>query len=243
MKLARLALLPLLLSAPADAAQRPRAPAQGALTTATITVTDQSGAPLHDVRVNLIGELDRSGSTQPNGTIKFDGLRPGTYRLRFEKEGYVLFERELEIRAKQPAPNPSVALTPAPEPPVAPQPDPEPAPLPPPGKALTVNVPDFVERNFITAGQPQKIDDVSCSGLAQTAIWQVREPWEARQHAESDALLYIVAGEGTLRLGTSPVAVTAGSFVQVPRGTTYSVTRRGRNPMIILATIVGQPCQ
>src|SRR5687768_2930676 len=109
MKLALIAMLPLLLTAPADAAAQRRGPAAPAVpstaTTATLTVTDLSGAPLNDVRVNLIGALDRSGSTGTNGVVKFDGLRAGTFRVRFEKEGYTLFERELEIRAGQPAPN------------------------------------------------------------------------------------------------------------------------------------------
>src|SRR5688500_1220021 len=146
MKLARLAMLPLLLALPVDvAAQRGRAaaPAPAAPTTATITVTDLTGTPLADVRVNLTGGLDRSGSTQTNGTVRFDSLRPGTYRLRFDKDGFVVLEREIEIRAGQPAPNPSVALTPAPEPPPPPPaPEPKSAPLPPPGKPLTLGVPD-----------------------------------------------------------------------------------------------------
>ena len=248
MKLALLAMLPLVLSAPAAAAQAPRAAAKGAPTTATITVTDLSGAPLSDVRVTLTGSIDRSGTSATNGTVKFDGLRPGTYRVRFDKEGYVLFERELEIRAKQAAPNPSVALAPAPAPApaAAPPPEPsEPAPLtlPPPGKALTVNVPDFIERNFIASTQPQKVSEVGCTGLAHTVLWQVREPWEDRTHDSADAMLYVVGGEGTVRMGASDLALRAGSFVQIPRATTYSVTRRGRNPIILLATLVGEPCQ
>jgi len=245
MKLALLAMLPLVLSTPAGAAQAPRAAAQGPPTTATITVTDLSGAPLAEVRVNLTGSIDRSGSTATNGTVKFDGLRPGTYRLRFDKDDYVLFERELEVRAKQAAPNLSVALSPAPTPPAPPPPEPEePAPpaLPPPGKALTVNVPDFIERNFIGNTQPQKVSEVGCSGLAHTVLWQVREPWEDRAHETTDAMLYVVGGEGTVRIGASDLAVRAGSFLQSPRATTYSVTRRGRNPIILLATLVGEPC-
>src|SRR5688500_7010215 len=100
MKLAPLAMLPLLLALPANAAvQRPRpaTPPAGSATATTITVTDLSGAPIADVRVNLTGALDRSGSTQTNGTVRYDSLRPGTYRLRFTKEEYVLFEREIEI--------------------------------------------------------------------------------------------------------------------------------------------------
>jgi mannose-6-phosphate isomerase-like protein (cupin superfamily) len=248
MKLALLATLPLVLSVPSFAMeQRPRAavPAAAPVTTATITVTDLSGAPLADVHVVLTGALDRSGSTQGNGSVKFDGLRPGTYRLRFEKEGFVLFEREIEVRAGQPPPNPSVALSPSTAKP-APLPTPEApkqAPLPPPGKAVTVNLPDYIERNLIANTQPQKVSSVSCSGLGNSLLWQVREPWENRQHEQSDAMLYVVAGEGMLRLGSADVPVVAGSFTQVPRGTTYSITRRGRNPVIILATLVGEPCQ
>ena len=245
MKLALLATLPLMLSAPADASQKPR-PAAPAATTATVTVTDLSGTPLSEARVVLTGSLDRSGSTAANGTVKFDGLRPGTYRLRFEKDGFVLFERELEVRAGQPPPNPSVALSPAPQvdqpPPPAPEPA-KPAPLPPPGKALTVNVPDFLERNFITNTQPQKVSEVGCSGLAHTVLWQVREPWEDRTHENSDVMLYVVGGEGSVRIGATDLAVRAGSFAQIPRSTSYSITRRGRNPIILLATLVGEPCQ
>jgi hypothetical protein len=243
MKLALIAMLPLVLSLPLHAQRKPAAAAATTVTTATITVTDLSGAPLSDVRVTLTGALDRSGTTPANGTVKFDGLRAGTYRLRFEKEGFTLFERELEIRAGQPPPSPSVALTPASAAP-APGPNtPSPAaPLPPPGKALTVNLPDYIERNLITSGQPQKVSPIGCSGLANTWLWQVREPWPDRQHPDADAMLYVVAGEGALRLGNADVPVSAGTFTQVPRGTPYSVTRRGRNPLIILATVVGEPC-
>jgi mannose-6-phosphate isomerase-like protein (cupin superfamily) len=244
MTFALLATLLLVLSAPTDQAQKPRAAAPAAPTTATVTVTDLSGAPLAEARVILTGALDRSGSTAPNGTVKFDGLRPGTYRMRFEKEGYVLFERELEIRAGQPPPTPSVTLTPAPEPPPPPEPEPaKPAPLPPPGKAITVNVPDFLERNFITNTQPQKVSEIGCSGLAHSVLWQIREPWENRVHDTSDVMLYVVGGEGTIRIGATDLAVQAGSFAQIPRATSYSVTRRGRNPIIILATLVGEACQ
>ena len=247
MKLAVLAILPLFLSMPATvAAQRPRAAAPAQASTATtITVTDSTGAPIGDVRVVLTGPLDRSGSTQTNGTIRFDGLRTGTYRARFEKEGYVPFEREVEIRAGQPAPSPAVTLTSVPV--AAPPPPPaaasKSAALPPPGKPLTIAVPDYIERNFITNKEPQKVSTVGCSGLANTLLWQIRESWDNRQHADADAMLYVIGGEGAVRLDGRDTPVEAGSFAQVPRGTSYGLIRRGRNPLIILATLAGEPCQ
>ena len=253
MKLAPLAMLPLIavtIAVPLSAQTKPRPTTQAqtaAPTTATITVTDQSGAPIADVSVYLTGSLDRSGSTQSNGTVRFDGMRAGTYRLRFEKEGFVTFEREIEVRAGQPPPTPSVALTAAPPAPPPPPPAPEPVKtmaMPPPGKSVSLNVPDFIERNFITNNQPQKVTPVSCSGWSSTVLWQVREPWDNRQHANQDLTIYVVGGEGTLRLDGRDVPLQAGSFVQVPRGSTYSLSRRGRNPVLIsLATLVGEPCQ
>jgi mannose-6-phosphate isomerase-like protein (cupin superfamily) len=119
---------------------------------------------------------------------------------------------------------------------------PKPAPLPPPGKAVTLSMPDFIEKNFIGGSQPQKVSSVGCSGLANTQLWQIREPWNDREHAASDALLYVVGGEGTLRLDGRDSTLQAGTFASVPRGMNYSLTRRGRNPLIVLATIVGEAC-
>ena len=41
---------------------------------------------------------------------------------------------------------------------------------------------------------------------------------------------------------TADLAVVATSVAVVPRGTTYSISRRGRNPVIILAVLAGAPC-
>jgi hypothetical protein len=244
MRTAVLAALPLILALPATAAaQRARA-APAAPTTATVTVTDLAGAPLADVRVNLTGSLDRSGTTQTDGTVKFDGLRPGVYRLRFTKDEFTTFEKEIEVRAGQPAPTPSVALTPAPTPP-APPPPPEPPKPPPllPGKPMTLSVPDFIERNLISGSQPQKVTAIGCNGVAETVLWQIREPWTDRQHDDAEAQLYVVAGEGTLRIDSRDTPLAAGSFASVPRGMSYGLTRRGRNPLIILAVLAGEPCR
>jgi mannose-6-phosphate isomerase-like protein (cupin superfamily) len=55
-------------------------------------------------------------------------------------------------------------------------------------------------------------------------------------------MLYVIGGDGTLRLDARDVTVQAGSFAVVPRGTTYGFSRRGRNPLIVLAFLAGAPC-
>jgi mannose-6-phosphate isomerase-like protein (cupin superfamily) len=174
------------------------------------------------------------------------GVRQGTYRARFSAEGYHTFEKEYVWRTGA-IPPLEATLNAAPPPP-PPPPAPEPAPVAtagtaaPPGDPKTMSVPDFIERNFISGKEPQKESLIGCSAGAQTWIWQVREPWANREHPDAELMLYVVGGEGTLRLAGRDVAVAAGSFAVVPRGTAYGLSRRGRNPVIALATLSGPPC-
>jgi mannose-6-phosphate isomerase-like protein (cupin superfamily) len=258
MRLTSCVLLSLLCAASAVAAQtqttKPaqRAPSPAATTTTlSITVTDGRGAPIPDVAIRGSGPVDREASTDSNGTLRLEGLRSGSYRLRFAREGFVTLERDLTVPAGQRAMDQRVMLSVAERPAVSanvkpdpepPPPAPAPPPLPPPGKPTTVSVPDFIERNFIAGTQPQKVTTVACSGVAQTVLWQIREPWTNRQHAETEAMLYVVGGEGTLAVGGRDVPLSAGTFASVPRATTYGLTRRGRNPLIILANLAGEAC-
>jgi mannose-6-phosphate isomerase-like protein (cupin superfamily) len=233
---------------PAPQPARPRASAP-ASTTLTITVTDGVGLVLDGVTVSLIGgPVDRTGKTGTDGRLRLLGVPGGTYRARFSHEGYYTFEKELAWRAGQPAPTLTVTLNAAPPPPPPPPPPPAPEPrapeftLPPPSAPKTMALPDYIERHFITTREGHKEDLVGCSGVGQSLVWQVRQPWTDRSHPSADAMLYVIGGEGTLRLDGRDVAIGAGSFAVVPRGTTYGFTPRGRNPLIVLATLAGAPC-
>jgi mannose-6-phosphate isomerase-like protein (cupin superfamily) len=244
MRLISAVLLSLCVAAPsiASAQTTRRAASPAVTTTLSITVTDGKGAPIAGVAVRATGPVDREAST-PAGMLRFEGLRSGTYRVRFTHDDFVTLERDINVPAGQRSLDQHVMLSAAEKPPPPPPPEPpKPAPLPPPGKAVTVSIPDFVEQNLITASQPQKVSAVACSGLLQTALWQVREPWDNRQHDGSDAMLYVVGGEGTLRMNDRDLPLQAGRFVSVPRGTAYGLTRRGRNPLIVLASFGGEPC-
>ena len=88
-------------------------------------------------------------------------MRAGTYRLRFEHEGFITLEREVVIARG--AADVSVALNPAPAKPVAAPPPPRPAPVAQPAAAdaprgraaRSCRLVDFIERNFI-GSEPQK---------------------------------------------------------------------------------------
>jgi hypothetical protein len=232
---------------PAKQPARPRV-TSGATTTALLFITDSSGEPIEGVTVSLTGPVDREVESPRSGPTRVPGLRAGTYRVRFTRDGFITFEKEFAWRAGTAAPEMAVTLNAAPEqpPPVAPPPAAKPEPaatkLPPAGTPKTMSLIDFIEKNLISGKEPHKEDLIGCSGVGQTLLWQIRDPWTGRQHESADVTVYVIAGEGTLRLGDRDVNVTNGSFAVVPRGTTYSLSRRGRNPLIVLAVLAGAPC-
>ena len=61
-------------------------------------------------------------------------------------------------------------------------------------------------------------------------------------HSEADEMLYVVAGDATLKLAEKEMSITSGWFSIVPRGTPYSISRKGRNPVILLSLVGGPPC-
>ena len=237
---------------PAATTQKPRPrPAGGVTTTALLFITDPAGRAIENVRVNVMGPVDREVTSPSIGATRVEGLRAGTYRVRFTHEKFITFEKELSWRAGTAQPEVPVTLNPAPvvEAPAAPAPAPPVAAPPPatlklpaPSAPKTVSLPDYIEKNFISGREPQKQNEIGCSGVEQALLWQVREPWNGRQHDTSDGMLYVVGGEGRMKLGEKEYTISAGAFILVPRNMTYSLSRTGRNPLIVLAVLAGTPC-
>jgi hypothetical protein len=235
-------------AAPAAQAPRPR-PSGSGTTTALLFITEGNGRPIENVTVTVMGPVDREVKSPSSGATRVEGLRAGTYRVRFSHEKFITFEKEIVWRAGTAQPEITVTLNPAPAAPAPPPAQVTPVvsatstpKLPPPGMAKTVSLPDYIEKNFISNREPQKENLIGCSGVGQAMLWQIREPWNGRQHDSADGMLYVVGGDGRLKLGEREFTVTAGAFALVPRGTSYNLSRSGRNPLIVLAVLSGAPC-
>lgn len=211
----------------------------------TVTVTDMSGQPVQDVAVRATGPVDREGATDADGTVVLRNVTAGTYRVRFEHENYVTFEREITHGTRGSSVSVALsaaAVTPENEPGEEPSPvAPAPPPLPPAGPPTFVSIPDFVEKNYVGSA-PALTSSVGCVPSATSKVIQLREPLAEHTHQNADELLYVVAGEGTHRIKGNDIPLDAGMFVTVPRGTAHSITRKGRNPIIVLSVIT-EPCQ
>ena len=231
--------------APRAAAQRPRPAASTATSTLEITVADPGGLPLQGVTVTATGTLDREGTSLASGLVRFLNMRGGDYRLRFSHPRFVLLERDVTMRPGAPLAI-DVMLSKAddkPEPETAAAPAPAPAAVnAPAGEPRSVAVVDFIERNFISGRDPIKEDQLGCTASAKTSLIQVRDPLPERALADADEVIYVVAGEGTLRLGNRDVSLAATTLAVVPRGTARGLTRKGRNPLIFVSILSGPAC-
>jgi hypothetical protein len=233
---------------PAVPVRRPAPAAQAASArpiNLTFQVTDALGAPLPDVKVTTQAPVAREGVTGPDGSLRFANVRPGTYRMRFAREGSITLERDVTVRAAESL-TIDVSLNaapPAPKMPEAPKPavsEPTKA-LPPGGEPKVVPIPLFLEKNFI-GREGRKESPLGCTPTGTALLHQLREAWLNHTHEDADEWMYVVAGEGTLRIGNADQRVTAGTFASIPHSNGHALLPTGRNPLIIISVLSGHPC-
>jgi hypothetical protein len=222
---------------------RSTTPAPVKTTSLRVTVRDPKGDSLDGVKVVLSGGAEGEYSTAAAGTAVLTNMKDGLYRLRFEHEGFVTLEREFSVKATSALTPVDIVLTPAPPPP---PPPPAPAPKPtagpvPSGPPISVNIPDYLDHNFI-GRDPIKESVLACKPAEIVRLLQLRENMAEHVHDKVDEVLYVVAGEGVVRLGGQEMAMKPGSLAVVPLGAAHSVERRGKNPLIMLSTLSGATC-
>jgi mannose-6-phosphate isomerase-like protein (cupin superfamily) len=210
----------------------------------SVLVTAMDGKTLPDVSVKASGPVEREASTDPSGNVNFTNMAAGTYRLRFEHDQFITFEKEVAIARGGPI-RVAVTLNPAPAPPAAPakvEAPPPPTPTAAPAgnyQASSYDIPDLFEKSGGSAKRP----NVGCTASSVSTLIQLRDPLAEHTHDDQDELIYVVAGEGLHKVGTREHALAGGVFVSIPRGTPHSITRKGRQPLVIISTLTGTPCQ
>ena len=91
-----------------------RRAAASAATTVSFSITDPGGLPLSGVNVSGTGPVFREMQTTAGGLTRFLNVKPGDYRLRFEKDGFLTLERDITVKSGAPL-DVDVTLDPAPE--------------------------------------------------------------------------------------------------------------------------------
>jgi mannose-6-phosphate isomerase-like protein (cupin superfamily) len=107
---------------------------------------------------------------------------------------------------------------------------------------VIVSVPAFLEKNFI-GRDPIKESVLGCTPDVTTRLLQLHDALASHRHANLDEVLYVVAGDGMVRLENRQTPVAAGSLTIIPRGVPHEIERRGKNPLILLSMLSGAPCR
>ncbi len=166
--------------------------------------------------------------------------------MRFVREGSITLERDVTVRAGEPL-LADVSLSAAPAAPKAPAEPPRPSPeapsaspksLGPPTEPKFTPIPTFLEKNFI-GREGRKDSALGCTSTAAATLVQLREALLNQTHDEADEWIYVVAGEGTLRIGTSEQHLQAGTFSLIPHTLSHGLLPGGRNPLIFVSILSG----
>ena len=232
----------------APAPRRAAAPAPPSRSGIALTATDPRGLPIDGVRVTILGASDRNGVTDDRGQVNFVGMQPGTYRVRFDGDNVISFEREVTVRPGQPtgiditlnpaAPPPA----PAPPPPAAAAVEKPAAAVGPPGMPQILSIVDLAEKQ-LSGNQPRRETLVSCSGNTRTTLVVLNQDQTDRLYDGAETEYYVVAGQGAVRLNGRETPLAAGSYASIPRNTSHGIAKRGNRPLILVAVLSGEPCE
>jgi mannose-6-phosphate isomerase-like protein (cupin superfamily) len=223
-----------------------RQPASTAVAGMAITATDGSGMPFGDVTVELSGLASNSGKTNPAGQVSFPGLRAGTYRLRFSGDQVTAFEREVTLKAgtiekiavtltMAPPPPPPVVAAPAAS---APPQRPAAGPV---GEPQLGSLTKLADREKNTKERREIL--LSCSGNTRNMLLVLTGEQPQRIYDTAESTYYVISGQGGAIVGKLQSLISEGSFLTVPRGTSFTLARQGTRPLTMLWTLSGEPCE
>jgi hypothetical protein len=213
--------------------------AQTGPVTFAILVTDPAGAPMGGVAVTVEGPAKRRVSTEA-GRIALENLPSGTYHFRFERDGFYVSEKDVTGRGRKPI-EVKVTMTPRPKP--VPGLKPAPAPEPPVENAnpVIVDLPGFIEKNYVGRAAGKTVQ-LACSAGGTSTLLQINEPIAQHTHADADEFIYVIAGEGTAHVAGRDERLRAGYFLMVPRRTEHGFTVTRKGPLVMLSTRAGEKC-
>ena len=214
--------------------------AGGGAVTFAVAVEDSTGAPLGEVRVTLTGPASRNSRTE-RGRLVFEGLPSGAYHFKFEKDGYTPVERDVTGRGSAPIAV-KVTLEKLAPPVESVQKLPQPAAPPPSGvKPVVIDMPAFIEKYYVgrAAG---KTTPVACAGGGEATLLQMNEGIAEHVHRDADEFLYVIAGQGAVRMGERVEPVGPGVFLLIPRGEPHTITPAVKKPLVALSIRAGEKC-
>jgi hypothetical protein len=215
-----------------------------------LTVTYMGGATIPGVQVEVTGPTERKDNTDSGGQVNFPQLQAGTYRLRFSGDKVTAFEREVTLTSGTVSML-DISLSPAPPPKEVIREVKAPATVTPTVAATKVGpigMPQLkslydMAQAELKASQPRPETLVACSGNLRSTLVILNKEQSRRLYDAAEASYYVLGGEATFTVGEETKTLEAGGYTAIPRGVPFSIERRGKKQLALLALLSGAPCE
>ncbi|MDO8596053.1 MAG: cupin domain-containing protein [Sulfuricaulis sp.] len=109
------------------------------------------------------------------------------------------------------------------------------------GKYNARDLDRLLEENKLAGGENIKVVTLSHSTRSAAMLVQVRDREPLHRHADSDITVFLLRGEGDMRIGKEALPVKAGSVIHIPRGTVHAYINRGPEPAAALVVYSPAP--
>jgi mannose-6-phosphate isomerase-like protein (cupin superfamily) len=108
--------------------------------------------------------------------------------------------------------------------------------------AAVTDVAEFVESNLRRDGEGQE-SPIACVDAVATRLLQIPRSRVEHAHPGFTEVLYVVGGEGVMRLRGAETQLAPGMTAIVPRGVPHELSSAPRRPLILLSVRGGETCQ
>ena len=109
------------------------------------------------------------------------------------------------------------------------------------GKYNARNLDRLLEENKLAGGENIKVVMLSRNTRSANMLVQVRDREPLRRHIDSDITVFLLRGEGDMRIGKETRPVKAGDVIHIERGTIHAYIHRGAEPAAALVVYSPAP--
>lgn len=109
------------------------------------------------------------------------------------------------------------------------------------GKYNTKQLEQLLEQNKPAQNENIKVVPLSRNARSSTVLVQVRDREPLHRHSDSDITVFMLRGEGDMRLGKETRPVKAGDVIHIERGAVHAYINRGPEPAAALVVYSPAP--
>lgn len=109
------------------------------------------------------------------------------------------------------------------------------------GKYATKQLEQLLEQNQPTPNENIKVVPLFRNARSSNILVQVRDREPLHRHVDSDITVFLLRGEGDMRLGKETRPVKAGDVIHIERGVIHAYINRGAEPAAALVVYSPAP--